>query len=430
MNRLTITIITIAVSFLYVLSGAAVAMTLDVNSIAEITTDVNHQVFGYEQTFAVSGDVSVWLDNRDPCWIPRIYGVNLSDVNHLEFVVDLNAPSCNQLAMSGHLVVYSVQEQPGPQYLKVADITNQSNPSIFNVTPLIPYISLLDISGSMIAYSGSDPNNNYQDTVYAADVTDPCSIQQYTISALPANCSVRGLAIDGSYISWSVENYDGNDYVQIADITSPNEPDVLTAQLPASITFENIDASEQWLVAHGRDDWQYRIFAVQNYRDTNNWDIQVLWRDGENGEYFVSGPRIDGPITVWVASTWMPSLGEGPAPLSDYDYMLKASYLRGNGGFTLSTLLVDTNNLRAADIWGSQVVWSKMTPVTDLFKASIELECGDWGYKRADLNYDCKVDFEDFAIFAEDWLKCTTPGGQDCEFGILSGGTSSHGRPD
>ncbi|MFH1614722.1 MAG: hypothetical protein ABIG61_06535 [Planctomycetota bacterium] len=407
------------VSMVLVYCSSVVAMKFDVNSVAEITTDVNHQVAGYEQSFVVFDDVAVWLDYRDPDWTPRIYGVNLSNIDHVEFAIDLNAPSCNYLAMSGHHVVYPVQEQSGPQYLRVADIADQNDPFIFHITPQIPYVSFFDISDSTIAYSGSDPCNNYQDTVYAVEVTDPCNIQQYTIAALPANCSVRGLVVDANYINWAAENYDGNDYVQVADITNPNEPNVLTAQLPTSITFENIDASGQWLVARGQDNWQNRVFAVHNYKEVNNWDIQILWREGENGEYFVSGPRIDGPTAVWVSSTWIPSLSEQSGLLSENEYMLKASSLMGNGGFSLSTLLRDANDISAADVSGAQIVWSKMTTVIDLFKGTIQPECGDWGYKHGDLDRNCKVDFKDFAIFAEDWLECTVPEEEGCEFGGL-----------
>lgn len=420
MNRFTITISTIILSFLYVFCGAVSALTLDANSIADITTDVNSQVAGWEQTFAVSGDVSVWVDNRDPTWMPRIYGVNLSDVNHIEFLIDSNAIGFNQLAMSGNLITYAVQNFPSPQYIRVADITNQNNPSIFDFLPLTPYVNTVDISGSMIAYLGSDPCT-YRDTVYAADVTDPCNILQYVIYVVPENYYIMDITIDAGYVSWSSENYDGEDYVQVADISDPNNPDIVTAQLPDGIIFENLDAAGRWLVSRGQQDRQVRIFAVHDYPDVNNWDIQTLWREGENSEYIVSGPRIGGPVTVWVTSDWAPALAQGPAPLAESEpgYMLKASYLMANGGVSpSSTLLKDANEMPAADVSNLQVVWSRYDMEMNLFKGLIELECGDWGYKRGDLNFDCKVDFIDFAIFAEDWLKCTRPDDEECEFGL------------
>jgi hypothetical protein len=40
--------------------------------------------------------------------------------------------------------------------------------------------------------------------------------------------------------------------------------------------------------------------------------------------------------------------------------------------------------------------------------------CGTAGYLIADLNRDCYVNFQDFSIFAGQWLNCTDPGGTGC----------------
>ncbi|MHB9071804.1 MAG: FG-GAP-like repeat-containing protein [Sedimentisphaerales bacterium] len=42
------------------------------------------------------------------------------------------------------------------------------------------------------------------------------------------------------------------------------------------------------------------------------------------------------------------------------------------------------------------------------------LVCGDNGYVYGDLNYNCKVNMVDFALFADNWLKCTDPGVVGC----------------
>jgi hypothetical protein len=399
-----------------VLCPAVLAMEIDSNSIAEITTDPCHQVVGWLGYFGVSGNVAVWIDQRDPCGVGRVYGVNLDDPCHQEFLVDANAPGAYRLAMSGHVVVYLVLPVSGPQLLRVADITDQSNPFIFGFFPLIEYVSYVDVSGRVVAYSGNDANNSYRDTVYAADISDPNNIRQCVVSVLPTDHYASGLTIDGNRIIWSANYWEPNAYVQVADITNPNEPNIVTAFLPERTGFDAVDASGSWLVAHGNYQWQDRIYAVHGYGDVNNWKIETLWKQGDNGEYYHSGPRIDGPITVWVTSTWMPSF-DGQ---QEVEYFLKAAYLTGNGGFTVSTLVRDTNEIDAADVWQSQVVWSKAVGgVTDLFKGLVKLACGDWGYKRGDLDRNCKVDFNDFAIFAEDWLECTMPDDPECEFGLF-----------
>ncbi len=396
------------------LCPAAKAMKLDPNSVGEITTAPDHQVMGWQGNFAVSGNVSVWIDQRDPGGISRIYGVNLDDPCRQEFLIDMNAPGDFRLAISGPVVVYTIWHPSGWELVRVADITNQSDPCIIcEFFPLCEYIDYLDLSGRMVAYCGNDANNSNLETVYAADITEANNVQQYTISVLPTDHYACGLAIDGNKVVWSANQYEPNAYAQVADIANPNDPNVMTAFLPENTGFDAVDASGDWLVAHGWYGGYDGVYAVHKYADGNNWNIVTLWE--QNREFFRTGPRIDGPIAVWVTTTRMPSLKGEVGLLRATEYMLEAAYLTGKGGFTPSTLIRDTNEIMAADISLPHIVWSKWVEgVTDLFKGALELECGDWGYKRGDIDRNCKVDFYDFAVLAEDWLGCTMPDDPDC----------------
>jgi hypothetical protein len=44
-----------------------------------------------------------------------------------------------------------------------------------------------------------------------------------------------------------------------------------------------------------------------------------------------------------------------------------------------------------------------------------EMVCGDNGYFQSDLNTDCYVNFEDFAMMALEWLQCTDPAVTGCQ---------------
>jgi hypothetical protein len=395
-----------------VLCSSVQAMKIDSNSVAAITTDPCHQVNGYSGGFGVSGNVAAWTDQRDPLGVGRVYGVNLDDPCHQEFLVDANASNTYQLAISGPVIVYTVQRLDGSQFVRVEDITNQSSPRIIaEFSPLVEYVYYLDVSGNVVAYCDWE-------TVCMADISDANNIRQYIISVLPSGDYASGLAIDANRIIWSANSSEPNGYVRVADITDANNPNIATAFLPENTAFGSIDASGEWLAAAGLSNWRYRIFAVHNYSDVNNWKIETLWKEGEGGDYYVSGPRIDGPVTVWVTNTGVPTADEptGPSPQQP-EYFLKAGYLMGNGGFSVSTLLQDLFEIDAADISNSQVVWSQMHDVIDLYKGSIMLQCGDWGYKRGDLDRNCKVDLSDFAMLADDWLKCTMPDDPECESG-------------
>ncbi len=41
-------------------------------------------------------------------------------------------------------------------------------------------------------------------------------------------------------------------------------------------------------------------------------------------------------------------------------------------------------------------------------------QCGDWGYAPGDVNRDCRVNLEDLAAVADDWLSCTDPDDEEC----------------
>lgn len=40
--------------------------------------------------------------------------------------------------------------------------------------------------------------------------------------------------------------------------------------------------------------------------------------------------------------------------------------------------------------------------------------CGSWGIPYGDINFDCRVNFEDFSLMAADWLNCTDPTDDSC----------------
>jgi len=397
----------------------AAAMQFDPCSITKITTDPNHQVGGWLGSFAVSGNVAVWIDQRDPNWIPRIYGVNLDDSSHTEFLIDPNAANCSRVAMSGTRVAYYViPADNSGLFFRVADITNQSSPAFLNFYPLMDNIGYFDICGTEITYAGDDPNNSYLETVYLADISEPDNIRQYVINVLPTDHQAFGLSIDANHLAWSANFYDPNPYVGVADITNPSGPTIGTIWLPSGISFGDIDISGDFMVAYGWRSGRNCIFGIHGYTDVNDCNVVEIWQEGDQ-EYYLSGPRLDDSIAVWVATTRLPSFKGGNGPLDATEFLIKGSHLLQNGVCTLSTLRKSTNSINGADISGRQVVWSEWTDVADLMKGTIVFQCGDRGYKRGDLDRDCKVDLYDFAIFAQDWLTCTMPDDPNCELGAI-----------
>jgi hypothetical protein len=136
-----------------------------------------------------------------------------------------------------------------------------------------------------------------------------------------------------------------------------------------------------------------------------------------SGEFSFGSPVIDGSYAVWTLKIYGVSS------------LIAGATLLDNG--SASTILLketqDPNaDFSAARISGSEIVWSYYyydysieLDYADLYSGTLVSDCGDWGYLFADFNNDCKVDFKDFAKFAEQWLECTSPGGENCIYGDI-----------
>ncbi|AQT67886.1 hypothetical protein STSP2_01038 [Anaerohalosphaera lusitana] len=53
-------------------------------------------------------------------------------------------------------------------------------------------------------------------------------------------------------------------------------------------------------------------------------------------------------------------------------------------------------------------------PIKTVEVTIFDNECGAWGFDPVDMNQDCEVDLDDFAILASSWLKCSMPFMEDC----------------
>jgi hypothetical protein len=394
------------------LSAGAPAMTLDANSIAVITTDPNAQPWDSFSACKPAKTV-VWIDGRRPDYVQTVYGVRLDDPTFREFIIDPCAADAREIAGAAQLVVYTPQGAGGSLVIRVADITDVNHPVLRDVPASYP--GGVDVSGTVAVAGVTDPNTWLQ-SVQAYDLSDINDIRAYTIYSLTPDESLSGITIDGHYAVWVVYNYSAGPYVCVADLTDLADPVILTAQLPAQMDLQEIDASDDWLVVHGWRDYRSFVGAVYNYKNTSQWNIQTIWREGDNGESYISGPRIDGTVAVWVTTTRMPS-GVGLMSLDSPEWMLKAACLGPSGSIASSELRRSTSEHYAADIVDGTVIWSELASEAELYKAELVFECGDWGYEYGDLNRDCYVDFKDFAIFADGWLKCTMPNVPGCGYG-------------
>jgi hypothetical protein len=108
------------------------------------------------------------------------------------------------------------------------------------------------------------------------------------------------------------------------------------------------------------------------------------------------------------------------------------TYFVGNFKFGHSYALLSNNDLWAFNNWMSYdltirpfmpmgpyiINWAGRLPYPQgqNYTSPVPKQCGDPGtyYYGGDINRDCKVDWQDFALFAEGWLGCTDPEDPNC----------------
>ncbi len=108
------------------------------------------------------------------------------------------------------------------------------------------------------------------------------------------------------------------------------------------------------------------------------------------------------------------------------------TYFVGYFRFGHSYALLDNKDLWAFNNWMSDdlsirplmpmgpfpINWAGRLPYPpgQDYTSTVPKQCGDPGtyYYGGDINRDCKVDWQDFAIFAEGWLGCTDPEDPNC----------------
>jgi hypothetical protein len=154
------------------------------------------------------------------------------------------------------------------------------------------------------------------------------------------------------------------------------------------------------------------VFQARNLNELVNFS-ETPWMEARlmTGEYYVGETVVeedggtetivsidaglpDYPDTNFVVIKWM----DGDSPDIDWEYH------HPEMGYVLN-LWDDTGNTsgRGWYLADKSVLWPS--------------KCGDPGtvYLPQDLNQDCYVNLEDFAIFANYWLQCTDPNNTDCD---------------
>ena len=347
------------------------------------------------------GDIIVWQQ-----FVAEYgdYDIYIADINNpsepLVFVIgdsnDQTSP-----AVYENMVVWQdyVVWEPfsGDWDIRVADINNLAEPQIFAVSDVVDNNERKPaIHGNTVVWQDGDAGDF---NIYGADITDLSNPAEFQIAEFEHD--QQGPAIYRTIVVWQ-DNFFGDWDIYAADIWQRNKP----AEAPVSFIEKDQQSPAIWgdIVV-----WQsYGLLTEDNF--FGDWDIYAADISGPNdpvefaittNESSQTNPDIDGNIIVW----------------QDY---------RNNNwdifGYNLTTqkefqITDDSHDQTNPAINGNMVVWQdNRNGNSEIYAVVLDgpevARCASG--TAGDVNGDCKIDFEDFAIMASQWLECYLEPAEAC----------------
>jgi len=347
------------------------------------------------------GDIIVWQQFVAEYGDYDIYIVDINNPSEpLVFVIgdsnDQTSP-----AVYENMVVwqdYVVWEPFSADWdIRVADINNLAEPQIFAVSDVVDNNERKPaIHGNTVVWQDGDAGDF---NIYGADITDLGNPAEFSIAVFEHD--QQGPAIYRTTVVWQ-DNFFGDWDIYAADIWQRNKP------AEAAVSF--IEKDQQSPAIWGNIVvWQsYGLLTEDNF--FGDWDIYAA---------DISGPNdpVEFAITTNESSQTNPDIGNNIVVWQDY---------RNNNwdifGYNLTTqkefqITDDTHDQTNPAIGGKVVVWQdNRNGNSEIYAVVLEGPVVARCESRisGDVNGDCKIDFEDFAIMASHWLECYLEPAEAC----------------
>jgi len=277
---------------------------------------------------------------------------------------------------------YVVWEENGDWDIRAADISSRAEPQIFVVSDITDNNEQNPaIHGNMVVWQDGEAGDF---NIYGADITDLNNPVEFQIAAFEHD--QQGPAIYRTTVVWQ-DNFFVDWDIYAADIWRRNKP------AEAAVSFIENDQQNPAIwgnIVVWQDnffgDWD--IYAADVSELSNPVEFAITTNESSQ-----TNPDIDGNIVVW----------------QDY---------RNNNwdifGYNLTTrkefqITDDSHDQTNPAISGNVVVWQDYRNGNSEIYAVVlnGPEAARCASRIAgDVNGDCKVDFEDFAIIASHWLEC------------------------
>ena len=347
------------------------------------------------------GDIIVWQQ-----FVAEYgdYDIYIADINNpsepLVFVIgdsnDQTSP-----AVYENMVVwqdYVVWENSADWDIRVADINNLAEPQIFAVSDIVDNNEYNPaIHGNTVVWQDGDAGDF---NIYGADITDLANPAEFQIAEFEHD--QQSPAVYRTTVVWQ-DNFFGDWDIYAADIWQRNKP----AEAPVSYIENDQQSPAVWgnIVV-----WQDNFFGDWDIYAADISDFDRLSRAEPNdpvefaittNESSQTNPDIDGNIIVWQDNR-----------NNNWDVF----------GYNLTTqkefqITDDSHDQTNPAINGNMVVWQdNRNGNSEIYAVVLDgpvvARCES--RTAGDVNGDCKIDFEDFAIMASSWLECYLEPAEAC----------------
>jgi len=332
------------------------------------------------------------------------YDIYIADINNpsepLVFVIG-DANDQTNPAVYENMVVwqdYVVWENSADWDIRVADINNLAEPLIFVVSDIADNNERNPaIHGNMVVWQDGDAGDF---NIYGADITDLNNPAEFPIAEFEYD--QQSPAIYRTTVVWQ-DNFFGDWDIYAADIWQRNKPE----EAPVSFIENDQQSPAIWgnIVV-----WQDNFFGNWDIYAADISDFDRLSRAEPNNpiefaittnESSQTNPDIDGNIVVWQDNR-----------NNNWDIF----------GYNLTTqkefqITDESHDQTNPAVSGNVVVWQdNRNGNSEIYAVVLDGPEVAWcAFGTAgDVNGDCKIDFEDFAIMASQWLECYLEPAEAC----------------
>jgi len=274
--------------------------------------------------------------------------------------------------------------------IRMADISDQTEPNIYVISDIANNDEQNPaIHGNIVVWEDGFPGNI---NIYGADITNPAGPMEFLIAGLDVD--QQNPVIYRNTVVWQ-DSYDGNWDIYAADIWRRNLP----LEFPVSILKndqQNPAISGNIIVWQDNFFGDWDIYAADISEPNNPVKLAIATNDSP-----AIAPDIDGSVIVWQDNrnnNW---------DIFGYNLVTGLEFQVTYNRYDQTNPAISGNVVVWQDYRnGNSEVYAVILDGPEAAKCTSKVS--------GDVNGDCKVDFDDFALMTSHWLECNIEPAETC----------------